>query len=75
MWIFVRDADVSQGEVEVPTLVCRDSLGDNGDLPRFRRTKLLRELMKEELDCEPRDILLDVAVQGIEARHLGIRIK
>ena len=61
MWIFVRDADVSQGEVEVPTVVCRDSSHDHGDLPRFRRTVLLRELMKEELDCEPRDIFLDVA--------------
>ncbi len=75
MWIFVRDAYVSQGEVEVPTLVCRDSSGDNGDLPRFRRTVLFRELMKEELDCEPRDIFLDVAVQGIEAGQLGFRIK
>ena len=75
MWIFLRDAYVSQSEVEVTTLVCRDSSRDNGDLPRFRRTVLFRELMKEELDCEPRDIFLDVAVQGIEAGHLGIRIK
>ena len=75
MWIFVRDAYVSQGEVEVPTLVGRDSSRANGDLPRFRRTVLFRELTKEELDCEPRDIFLDVAVQGIEAGHLGIRIK
>ena len=75
MWIFVRDAYVSQGEVEVPTLVCRDSSGADGDLPRVRRTVLFRELTKEELDCEPRDIFLDVAVQGIEAGHLGIRIK
>jgi len=75
MWIFVRDAYVSRGEVEVPTLVGRDSSRANGDLPRFRRTVLFRELTKEELDCEPRDIFLDVAVQGIEAGHLGIRIK
>ena len=75
MWIFVRDAYVSQGEVEVPTLVCRDSSRANGDLPRFRRTVLFRELTKEELDCEPCDIVLNVAVQGIEAGHLGIRIK
>jgi hypothetical protein len=75
MWIFVRDAYVSQGAVEVPTLVCRDSSDTNGDLPWFRRTVLFRELMKEELDCELRDIFLDVAVQGVEAGHLGILIK
>ena len=75
MWIFVRDAYVSRGEVEVPTLVGRDSSRANGDLPRFRGAVLFRELTKEELDCEPRDIFLDVAVQGIEAGHLGIRIK
>jgi hypothetical protein len=43
-------------------------------LPIVGLMKLFGELLKEELDCEPGDIPLDVDVQGMESGHLGVRI-
>jgi hypothetical protein len=44
-------------------------------LPLVGRMTLFGEFLKEELDCEPGDIPLDVDVQGMESEHLGVRIE
>jgi len=69
MWRFFPDADANQGLVKLTTLICGDSAVGGGHLPMVGRSKLLREIVKEELDCGPRDIPLDSDVQGIKTGH------
>jgi hypothetical protein len=52
-----------------------DCVIGGGLLPLVGLMKLFGEFLKEELDREPGDIPLDVDVQGMESRHLGVRIE
>ena len=52
-----------------------DSVIGGRFLPFVGRMTLFGEFLKEELDCEPGSIPLDVDAQGMESRHLGLRIE
>src|SRR4029453_7666771 len=60
---FFSDADAPKGVVKLATLVRNDRTVGRIHLPLVWRTKLLREFLKEALDCESSDVPLDVDVQ------------
>ena len=66
---FFSDTDAPKGVIKLATLVRGDRTVDRIHLPLVRRTKLLREFLKEALDCESSDVPLNVGVQGSEAQH------
>ena len=66
---FFSYADAPKGVIKLATLVRGDRTVGRIHLPLVWRTKLLREFLKEALDCESSDVPLNVGVQGSEAEH------
>jgi hypothetical protein len=75
VWRRFSDDDASQGVFILATMEGCDSVIGGRLLPIVGLMKLFGEFLKEELDCEPGDIPLDVDVQGVESGHLGVRIE
>jgi len=75
IWRRFPDVDASQGMFILATMEGCDSVIGRRLLPLVGLMKLFGEFLKEELDCEPSDVLLDVGVQGMESGHSGVRIE
>jgi hypothetical protein len=72
IWRRFPDVDASQSMSILATMEGCDSVIGSRLLPLVGRMTLFGEILKEELDCEPGDVLLDVDVQGRESQHLRI---
>ena len=75
IWRGFPQVDASQGVFKLATMEGRDSVIGGRLLPLVGRMTLFGQFLKVELDCEPGDIPLDVDVQGMKSRHLGVRIE